>query len=390
MLAGILLLLNSLLCFLLLSRGLEREAWIFVNYHKTGYELVTKIQKAFQPCLPPTWRIAKQRIDIRQFVQAALNRPFTVFSAPNMEFPWSDFGPNAKIVHFVRDPVDMILSGYLYHSQDPSPPTETQWLKNTSIGLCDLDPEEWIHIKTIDAYMNGHVTLAPLVDKVRALCKKMISAYRQNSIYATMKHVDLHHENLFAGFRVEAVYSILSKDILRMTANCIFESKAPQGTAHRVFMTELPANQTQAVEGTVAKMMDFLYEAPTAGGTSTSTSTSAAAPPFWQGCLDKQSAVKRCVEEIAIPAQALGRQLNLSSSTSFSSSSSSSHKHAHTGTTTTTGTGAAAVHVTQGFLPSSLRESYKQQLLRDADLGPLLRVLQYVVQETSPLYKTEI
>jgi hypothetical protein len=233
--------------------------------------------------------------------------------------------------------------------------------------------------------MNGHVTLAPLVDKVRALCNKMISAYRQNSIYATMKYVDPHYKNLFAGIRVEAVHSILSKDILRMAANCIFESKAPQGTVHRVFMTELPANQTQAVEKTIAKMMDYLYEAPTAV-TSTSTSTStftSGAAPFWQGCLDKQSAMKRCVEEIAIPAQALVKQLNLSSSTS-----SSSPKRANTGTTVRTG--AAAVHVTQGFLSSSLRESYKQQLLRDADLGPLLRVLQYVVQETSPFYKTEI
>lgn len=47
-------------------------------------------------------------------------------SQPRLQYNWTAVftkHPNItyRIVHFVRDPVASIISGYLYHSQDPTP-----------------------------------------------------------------------------------------------------------------------------------------------------------------------------------------------------------------------------------------------------------------------------
>jgi hypothetical protein len=43
---------------------------------------------------------------------------------------------HTKIVHFVRDPIDMALSNYLYHSQDPTPEV---WVSKPSFDPCKTD-----------------------------------------------------------------------------------------------------------------------------------------------------------------------------------------------------------------------------------------------------------
>lgn len=55
--------------------------------------------------------------------------------ARNLPFPaWEA----TKIIHFVRDPFDMALSNYLYHSQYPTP---EPWIKRRDINPCNADDQ---------------------------------------------------------------------------------------------------------------------------------------------------------------------------------------------------------------------------------------------------------
>ena len=47
-------------------------------------------------------------------------------------------GSFVKFIHFVRDPYDLILSAYLYHSQDP-PDHREDFLKRRRYHPCESD-----------------------------------------------------------------------------------------------------------------------------------------------------------------------------------------------------------------------------------------------------------
>jgi hypothetical protein len=134
-----------LLVFLLLARATRRKLasdaaahrWVLMHYHKSGHDLTRIVRSVFadQNCVPhgeaPS---VPRRVDVHEHLQLLAKEQIAVVVSDAL-FSWTDFG-HAKIVHFVREPADMIISGYLYHAQTPVPPGEG-WLNDGRLDLCN-------------------------------------------------------------------------------------------------------------------------------------------------------------------------------------------------------------------------------------------------------------
>lgn len=324
-----------------------------MHYHKSGHDLASILRSVFEErkCVGPATYIPK-RADTRPYLRD-IEKQSVVLSVPDALFNWSEFGPSSKLVHFVREPADMIVSGYLYHAQNPIPPSEG-WLLDSRINICEEDPRDPAFKREIQEFVGSSesMNVESAFRRVRTLCARMKrELYPQaRTIHEMLKTADRNYEDMYAGIRVEAVRALISKqggDLPRMAANAIWESRAPAGTSFRVFMSDIPVGERTVVNSTVTALMRYLMPDPPPSQT---TGTKA----FWEGCITREAAVKRCVE---------GMYVDL-------------HKAANA-------TAGKPTHVTQGFVSGYLREHYKQRLLTDPDLGPLLRIIHHVMLETT-------
>jgi hypothetical protein len=164
-----------------------------------------------------------------------------------------------------------------------------------------------------------------------------------------MKRADQNYENVYEGIRVEAVRALVGLklgELMHMAANAIWESRAPAGTSHRVFMSDLPVGDKGEATKTVNALMNYLM--------SDEDDPSA----FWKDCITKQQAVDSCFAHLFVDP----------------------HKIANGTSTAAT---HAATHITQGILSGYLRDHFKHKLLTDTHIGPLLRILQFVMLNTT-------
>jgi hypothetical protein len=352
-----------LLVLLLLARTTRRKLtsdaaahrWVLMHYHKSGHDLTRIVRSVFadQNCVPHVEaHSVPRRVDVHEHLQLVAKEQIAVVVSDAL-FDWTDFGP-AKIVHFVREPADMIISGYLYHAQTPVPPDEG-WLKNFGLNICDEEKRNPTYISLIQEFVGSAEAMnaEKAVQRVRDLCGRLKRKYQRASIHDMMKSEDQNYADMYAGIRVEAVRAILTTrngDLMRMASNCIWESRAPPGTSFRVFMSDIPVGERRVVNGTVSALMSYLMpDNPPGVGDS-------GGKAFWEGCITRDVAEAKCAERMYVdPAHV-----------------------AHS-----TSKGAVATHVTQGFISGHLREHYKHKLLTDPDLGPLLRILNYVMLETT-------
>jgi hypothetical protein len=146
---------------------------------------------------------------------------------------------------------------------------------------------------------------------------------------------------------VRSLVALMAGDLMHMTANAMWESRAPAGTSHRVFMSDLPVGERAEATKTVTALMDYLM--PDENDPSA----------FWKGCITKQQAVDSCFEHLFVDPHKIAN-----------GTSSATAAHAPT-------------HITQGFLSGYLREHFKHKLLTDMHIGPLLRILQFVMLNTT-------
>ena len=87
---------------------------VFIHYHKTGHALTRSIVRSMGIVPITTRRVPLKCMDT-----------LSIQTAPIVTSPLS-----CPIVHFIRNPIDMIISGYLYHRQQPTPET---WIRNVDI-----------------------------------------------------------------------------------------------------------------------------------------------------------------------------------------------------------------------------------------------------------------
>jgi len=104
---------------------------LFIHYHKTGHDvsrlLARSIARHWHPrghfinfAMNPSGRRVPYKSGCAPFDFSQYQ--YAVQAAPNLFCNVSHYLPEGtKIVHFVRDPVEMAISSYSYHSQNPPP-----------------------------------------------------------------------------------------------------------------------------------------------------------------------------------------------------------------------------------------------------------------------------
>lgn len=250
---------------------------------------------------------------------------------------------NFRILHFVRDPFDMVVSGYLYHAQTPPPPPE-RWLVDRTFSPCKTHNDDFLvgYLEKLGAFTGNRTYVNSLLTKTKKLCTALETKYRSKSVdYNVMLNV-AKEVDVMEAIKIEAVRAILSKDggdALRMAVNSLWESESAHGISMRVFMSDFPIGDKPKFTNTTTNIFKFLM-APVDSDKDT--------PPFYE-CVPLKEAVSRAVEAAFV-------EKAVDNSTSSS-----------------------AVHVTSGFISKEEREQIITKLKADEVLGPLLTIIQRAI-----------
>lgn len=348
-----------------------RTRWVFIHYHKSGHDIAKNLQAMFveRGCANASVHISK-RVDILPIITSFANDDISVLSAPDLQFQWQVFIKDAiedtRIVHFVRDPVEMILSGFLYHMQSPSPRSE-QWLLK-DLDICELNPNNDKYIQIISSYTGANnSTMANQIIHVHGLCLELQNRYKDISVYGTMRNASKNSMHSYDGIKLEAVRSLISShygDLLRMTANSVYESSAPSGLTHRVFTSELPVGEIDIFTHTMSTLLNYLMNDTVV------LPHTHIHKPFWEHCMNKSATLQYAIDRIYVPTT---DSENVRSSESKVKNARISIKDSKS---------AASQHITQGLITPGLREYHKHRLLQDAVLGPVLHTIREVLYRT--------
>mmetsp|Transcript_17708 Transcript_17708/g.29859 ORF Transcript_17708/g.29859 Transcript_17708/m.29859 type:complete len:426 (+) Transcript_17708:401-1678(+) len=276
------------ICFLLLtcSRGgavdekeRTKRHWLLIHYHKTGHDLARHLATTFNA--PPCHVSAETRFFHRRDLHANEARirasDISVLGAPDMLGPWNGEALNLeadqmKMIHFVRNPFDMVVSAYLYHIQYPIPSGEL-WLVQRKFNPCEIDYGILVRRfgKKIAQYQGDRHVVPKMIDDVVHTCYEILNSTVLANVSKSCYHCMLTALPPADGLILEAARSILSKsggDILRMAANTLAESETVPRMSRRFFLSDFPLRDKEKFTTSVQNMFTFLM-APSATTTTT-------------------------------------------------------------------------------------------------------------------------
>eukprot|EP00040_Diaphanoeca_grandis_P006357 m.37109 g.37109 ORF g.37109 m.37109 type:complete len:366 (-) comp17572_c0_seq1:24-1121(-) len=220
---------------LALPRDHIHKELLFIHYHKTGHDVVHELIQQLNRHIG-TYFSGGNIGPKRQHDEHGCPSSFTTWVDPESQEFWkiapdqiqaapslfcddllSLWPPNVAIVHFIRDPHDMVLSGYLFHSQQPSPEI---WATRGDLHPCAYDSDE---LKR----MSAHVSVPwSQIENVVNLCETLFNRSQASTFHQAL--LTLSPED---GLRLEACRALImasnrtSKrtggDVLRMAANSL-------------------------------------------------------------------------------------------------------------------------------------------------------------------------
>lgn len=321
-----------------------RLMWLFIHYHKTGHELTRKLVASFtNHCENTSWAYrpyhrAVPREDIEIF-----DTDISILASPELFFEnwietFSSQERKFRIAHFVRDPFDMIVSGYIYHAQDPSPLSE-RWERELSYHPClfhKSGPTEGLpflskQFSGLNGDRDGEI-LGKLYGVVN-LCHKLYSKYKSypNMTFdQVLRAAKSETGDVFDGIRIEASRTILSPngDLLRMGINALRENTS-RAIARRFYTSEFPIGQLFPFTRASDRLYRFLM-----------ADHALVKQPFFK-CMDSARAVLEA-QKVAFVQSAPQAVFNTS------------------------------LHVTAHLMPPVARDAYVQRLRDDPVLAPIL------------------
>ena len=159
---------------------------------------------------------------------------------------------STKIVHMVRDVIDMALSNYLYHSQDPTPEI---WVKK-KFNPCFMD-------QTMMNYVLPVVNVSRTeIDKVQHMCNQYFMMNRNANQTKTRTFYDiLRSLHAFDGLRFATAQFAISAnqksggDLLRMPNNIIRLNEFTNNTL-TVGMNQVVSN----MRSSVLEIANFIFD----------------------------------------------------------------------------------------------------------------------------------
>lgn len=270
-----------------------QNQWIFLHYHKTGAVLSEEIARA----ISNNRFIFQEDPAKRRNFKPHQTSEILISHAGNLLFNWTHSFNSVsnsyqyRIVHFVRDPYDMILSGLLYHAQNPPP---EHWLVSDSLHPCMIDENQIIQFISIISTYHSSISKTKLlqsIEKIVHLCNDIYGYYAIHyglpNYHRTLSKL-LNDQLSYKALQLEACRSIISKflgaggDILRMAANSVREGQAmyeSPNLSKRIFLSEFsPGNKTQLLN-TLTQLFQFLLTPSSSGN------------DFWKDKITLQEAI---------------------------------------------------------------------------------------------------
>ena len=320
--------------------------WIFIHYHKTGHDLARKLGQIFQlrPCRAIVFHSFLRRIPLQNQPRLLQGTDVAIVAAPEVQVPWNasflnQTNSEVHMVHFVRDPFDMIVSAYLYHSQS-TPPGKEAWLKYPTFDPCETDMNQLQHFANILGLPYGSVSLfMHLIEQSLSLCTDMFR--RHPSLGANGYSAALRSLTIEDGLLLEAARSILNVkggDILRMGTNALFEQRTQNNSSYRVFLDDFPVGNVTRFAQSSHKLFTHLM------------SSRNSSKSHFSDCIDVATAVRRSIDLVYIPdANATDTTLDRST------------------------------HVTKNLISSEERKSLKSVLKTHRVFGPILNTVQNIL-----------
>lgn len=160
-----------------------------MHYHKTGHDLSLAIASAFTNWCDLYFFKPAKRISVFDDTFSALTDESSLGDAdiavvvPGVfAFNWTDAFQHSnhkfRIVHFIRDPWNMVMSGHLYHSQDPPPKLE-HWMLWEDFSFCRHDPAILQSVTNIFGKFTGNMTkVTGWMNAAKEDCEKLLSKYK--------------------------------------------------------------------------------------------------------------------------------------------------------------------------------------------------------------------
>lgn len=381
-----------------------QQQWIFLHYHKTGAVLSEAISREISRNRFTYYEDNYKRMDFSMNTNANV----VLSHAGNFLFNWTEtFSPSHRVIHFVRNPYHMIISGLLYHSQSPPP---EGWLLSPSVNPCACD-EFYVEkfIETISSYHSrlSRSALGQRIEQTVALCRDIYNKaiLKYGVVTYNKVAINLFKDDQFQAVRLEACRALLSKfpgsggDTLRMAANSVRENQASllnPMISKRVFLSDFPLGDRKKCQQTLSDLFSFLLTPSLSG------------KDFWTERLTISQAV-----EIGLNASYIDNSIYLTKTTVPTKKVHSSRQLVSKPQISRFRLSGGKIkpiirsqdqpssghapsvsfvrrHITQGILSQQQRNELIMDLQNNSILSPLLNLVQLILTNPQPYKSTSI
>lgn len=332
--------------------------WLVLHYHKTGHDLTRALFEVISKELGLSladnkgprrtlWKleeyVGEGKPNVLPYFQSNVN----IQGGAEMHFKWKDFiKMQFKVLHFVRDPFDYVISAYLYHSQSPPPPEK--FVRQRRFNPCMYSKKSIdVYLKELGLFHEDVITVSKAINGTIALCE---SLHKHGPLHKELQHLAQTSVNEVNALQLEACRSIISDeidgggDLLRMTVNALRAKEAGSDRAKTVYLHQFPLKNETIWRRSLLSVLEFL--------------------------LYETGHSRRKLSGIS---DVIDRLVNSTFDKAF----------VKNGTTVENSIENTGVHVTSTFISSEKRQIYLKSLKEDPVLGPLLLIFQRIILDSS-------
>lgn len=341
--------------------------WLILHYHKTGHDLTRAIFEPLSSQLSLSfadnkgprrelWNV-KQYEPKDPYFQANIN----IQGGADLHYTWNEHHPTKyKVIHFVRDPFDYIVSAYLYHAQQPPPPEK--FVRQRRYNPCAYSQTKLdLFVQELVLFGQDGDFLRNKLNETIQLCNQL---HKHGPLHQELRHLALQSTNEIGALQLEAARSIIADeidaggDILRMVANSLRDKEAGYKRAKRVFLSEFPLDNATKWLDTMTSVIEFLMDIDDDSRKTLDHET-------------KESVIRRLQFEVLTS--------NISSIVDFV------FKKAFVTNTSDSviiqnSIENSGVHVTRSLISKEKRYSFLKAIEDDRVLGPLLRLFRNILK----------
>lgn len=106
---------------------------------------------------------------------------------------WKDvfpYNPSTKVIHFIRDPFELLSSAYVYHAQSSIPPLERHWINEPQTDPCNSAHSEQMY-DLATSIQGGKAISIGEVNQLTQLCLSMYAApNNETRLWTRLQKVD--------------------------------------------------------------------------------------------------------------------------------------------------------------------------------------------------------